>query len=133
MEEFTMWGGPPGPRADALVGRCFSCDGKAGPGVRRGRGLPTVSQANFYRKNVIFHLGTLSPNPWDLPLFSADMLDLGLDTGRLLGHPACPRLSQSLGSHPCVALSCLPKHFQFIAEAHLARLSQDGNASGRIV
>jgi hypothetical protein len=61
------------------------------------------------------------------------MLDLGLDTGRLLGHPACPRLSQSLGSHPCVALSCLPKHFQFIAEAHLARLSQDGNASGRIV
>ena len=27
-----MWGGPPGPQADALVGRRFSCDGKAGPG-----------------------------------------------------------------------------------------------------
>jgi len=37
IEEFTMWGGPPGPRADALVGHCFSHDGKAGPGVRRPR------------------------------------------------------------------------------------------------
>lgn len=120
-------GRTPSSAPDPLVRLCYH--------RRNGgrRGLPTVSQANFYRKNVIFHLGTLSPNPWDLPLFSADMLDLGLDTGRLLGHPACPRLSQSLGSHPCVALSCLPKHFQFIAEAHLARLSQVGNASGRIV
>ena len=40
VEEFTMRGGPPGPRADVLVGRCFSRDGKAGPGVRRGRGRP---------------------------------------------------------------------------------------------
>jgi hypothetical protein len=30
IEEFTMWG--PRRTADALVGRCFSCDGKAGPG-----------------------------------------------------------------------------------------------------
>ena len=33
----------------------------------------------------------------------------------MMARPACPHSGQSLGSHPCVALSFLPKHFQHYA------------------
>jgi len=46
-------------------------------------------------------LGTLSPNPWDLPPFRQNGSYLWGGWRR----PAIPAAESALGAHPCVALS----------------------------
>ena len=53
------------------------------------------------RKEALIQMGTLSPYPWDLPLYRQN----GWFAWGGWRRPAIPAPESALGSHPCVALS----------------------------